>query len=285
MRVADNKVASIMAQYRKDLAPMYDDREVGAILATVFNDRLGWDRAQLELRRNEPLHEHELLLVHGPLARLISGEPVQYVLGSVPFHGLSITVAPGVLIPRPETEEMVHRIISSGVRPSCVVDIGTGSGCIALALKQAYPGAEVVGMDISEAALVIAEGNRKRLGLDVSFRRADVLDTAFALPYGSDLVVSNPPYIPRAEENELEPHVKDHEPHIALFVEDDDPLLFHRAIAVRAGQALVQGGTLWFEAHHRYAEAVAAMVVEHGFSDVKLHADLSGRPRTIQAIR
>ncbi|MDQ3099996.1 MAG: peptide chain release factor N(5)-glutamine methyltransferase, partial [Bacteroidota bacterium] len=231
MRTGDNRVATILDLYHRELSDRFPAGEVKAIMRAVFSDRLGWDPMDLELCKQEALSESELLDVYLPLKRIRSGEPLQYILGRTNFHGLELVVAPGVLIPRPETEELIELIIRSEIAPKKIVDIGTGSGCIALALKKEFPNASVIGIDVSIEALAIARRNGERLSIDVEWLQADILDHAFELPADLDLIVSNPPYVPRSEERSLSIEVRDHEPHLALFVEDIDPLKFYRTIA------------------------------------------------------
>lgn len=285
VRTADNRVNTVLGLYDRDLADRYGRGERRAIVRTVFQEQLGWDPAKLEIRKFDSLSESELLKVYEPLKRLVAGVPLQYALGRTWFHGLHIEVGPGVLIPRPETEELVDRIVGSGIPPGKVVDIGTGSGCIALALKAAFPEAHVVGIDVSDEALAIAWRNAVRLGLDVEWKKADVLSPSFRLPVGTGLVVSNPPYVPRSEEAELAEHVRAHEPHLALFVEAEDPLLFYRSIAATAWEGMDQGGVLWFEGHHLYADAVGGMLEAKGFKAVEVTKDMSGNKRFIRGER
>ncbi|MBX2973348.1 MAG: peptide chain release factor N(5)-glutamine methyltransferase [Flavobacteriales bacterium] len=285
MRVATNTVSSLLDLYRSELSPLFGVSEARAMAHTVFHEAFGWDRTELEAQRTTALSESELLKVYTPLTRLRTGEPLQYVLGRSWFMGMALSVAPGVLIPRPETEELVDLIHRSGRSYTRIIDIGTGSGCIALALKRLFPQAEVTGVDVSDEALAIARRNSEAHALDVRWSRLDVLDPAAVLPQGLDLVVSNPPYVPRSEEASLELHVRDHEPHLALFVDDADPLLFYRAIGRKAWDALVPGGALWFEGHYLHAEAVGEMLTGLGYSDVSVLQDLSGSPRSIRAVR
>jgi release factor glutamine methyltransferase len=285
VRTADNRVSSVLDLYRAELAVLYEEGEVRAITRAVFNDRLGWDPVEMELKKFVSLSESELLKVYLPLKRLQAGEPLQYVLGQVTFMGLSLAVGPGALIPRPETEELVDRIIRSGVRPRRIVDIGTGSGCIALALKRAFPQAEVTGIDVSAKALVLAKENAERNSLAIDLRMADVLSEAFTIPAGTDMVVSNPPYVPRSEADSLAEQVRDYEPHLALFVDDSDPLLFHRRIAEAAFGVLPEGGTIWFEGHYQHAAGVGELLSTAGWSQVMVEKDLSGNPRFIHAVR
>jgi release factor glutamine methyltransferase len=206
-------------------------------------------------------------------------------LGSTTFHGLRINVDPAVLIPRPETEELVDRIIrAQTATPGRIIDIGTGSGCIALALKQAFPAAQVIGVDISADALDVGRRNAALNGLEVEWRLLDVLVPDASLG-AVDLMVSNPPYVPRSDESGMEPHVRDHEPHLALFVEDEDPLLFFRSIAQLGLRSLAFDGQLWFEGHHHYTKEIPALLLSMGYAEVQLLNDLSGKPRFISARR
>lgn len=284
MRTADNRVRTLVGLYGTSLAGLYSAGEVKAILRAVFDHALGWDASQLELRRDEALSESELVKVYTPLQRLRLGEPLQYVLGSVQFHGVQVEVAPGVLIPRPETEEWVQRIIEEARMPARILDIGTGSGCIALALKRAYPNASVIAIDSSEEALTIARCNALRNDLEVEWIQADVLSASFALP-PADLIVSNPPYVPRNEASALSPQVRDFEPHMALFVEENDPLLFYHVIAKKAIKVLPAGGRLFFEGHYLHASAVEELLWSMDYLEVAMMNDLSGNPRFIRAER
>lgn len=285
MQAADNRVASVIALYRDQLAPLYEEGEAKAITRAVFHERLGWDAAQMELRRFESLHESDLLKVYLPLKRLRDGEPLQYILGKVDFHGLSIAVTPDVLIPRPESEEMVELVFRSGIRPSRIVDVGTGSGCIAVALKKCFPDSEVIGIDVSRAALLVAEANGRALGLEVTWVEADALSADFDLPENVDLVVSNPPYIPLEEADSLHARVRAREPHVALFAPAGEPLAFYRTIGSSAYRRLRNGGVLWFECHWQFIHQAADLLRGIGFGEVLVIRDLSGNDRFIRAVR
>jgi release factor glutamine methyltransferase len=284
MRVATNTVGAVLEQYQRDLGALYPASEVRAIASAVFADALGWDQARMLLDREAALSESELLRVYMPLKRLRTGEPMQYVLGRTLFHGLTIAVGPSVLIPRPETEELVALIAGAGLTPARIVDVGTGSGCIALALKKHFPQAHVTGTDVSADALRMAAANGRANGLAVEWLRQDVLDADRPLPL-ADLIVSNPPYVPRAEEATLDMHVRAHEPHLALFVDDADPLLFFRVIGAKALAALGAGGTLWFEGHRDHIARVPDILLQQGFRVAEVITDLSGAPRFVRAVR
>lgn len=284
MPIATNTVEAVLDQYRRDLSALYSSGEARAIANAVFHDRFGWDAAELLLQRRASLSESELLRVYLPLKRLRTGEPLQYVLGSVEFHGLRLKVDASVLIPRPETEELVDLIIRSLTKASLrILDIGTGSGCIALALKKRFPQAHITGMDVSAGALATAEHNARVNELRIELLRWDVLSEGPLPP--ADLVVSNPPYVPRAEQSGLHANVRDHEPHLALFVENVDPLLFYRVIGQKAMASLGEGGGLWFEGHHIHTPEVGRMLEGLGYREVHVLNDLSGSPRFIHARR
>ncbi len=283
-------IKAFLDEHREALIVLHGPDEARAILRAVFQDRLGL--AVPELEPDRVLSLEELASLQHTLQRLRAGQPLQYVLGHVEFHGLRIAVDPRVLIPRPETEELVDRIIrASDQPPTTIVDIGTGSGCIALALKKAFPQAKVFGLDISSSALELARMNAQANGLEVEWTACDALGPEL-LPLlkklrspGGMLVVSNPPYVPVSDKGSMQKQVLEHEPHLALFVDDADPQLFYRAIATAAASARVQGDRLWFEAHYLHAAGTINVVKAAGFEEVKLIKDLSGNPRFISAQR
>lgn len=212
---------------------------------------------------------------------LVSGRPVQYVLGRTEFCGIGIGVDERVLIPRPETEELVAHVVESSPRARRILDVGTGSGCIALALKTALPEAEVVAVDLSARALERARENARTLALDVDFRQDDALSGLPATDGPFDVVVSNPPYIPAAERAAMQRRVTDYEPSSALFVPDDDPLCFYRAIARAGGRLLAPGGALWFEVHTPLAARTSALLQHEGYADVRCFKDIYDKPRIL----
>ena len=193
--------------------------------------------------------------------RLAAGEPLQYVLGEAGFCGRPFVVRPGVLIPRPETEELVAWVLRDEVRSRRLLDVGTGSGCIAVSLALGLPGAELFAADLSDEALAVAAENARRLGARVTLRRADALHgLADAFPERFDAIVSNPPYVPESDRAAMHPNVRDHEPGMALFVPDDDRILFYRAIARAGRRLLLPGGRLYFEIYEHAAEETAQML-------------------------
>ena len=226
------------------------------------------------------------------LVRLESGEPIQYVLGSVEWCGMKIGVEPGVLIPRPETEEMVQMLGSRvGKRGTTtrILDLCTGSGCIALAMKQKFPEAYVEGWDISDKALSIAKKNAETLNLDVEFRKVDVLQFKGSSKVqgefkGFSLIISNPPYVCQEEKKEMDRNVLEHEPHEALFVPNDDPLVFYRAIAQIGEMLLDENGVLMCETNRRFGKEVADLLKEKKYRNIKLTKDLFGNDRFVEAM-
>lgn len=253
----------------------------------VVEHATGLDRVALIARPGVEVPEAERALVDRLVARRAAGEPVQYVIGQADFRALTLRVTRAVLVPRPETEEVVDAALAAvaGVAAPWVLDVGTGSGAIALAIKHERPDAVVFAVDVSEAALGIAAGNAERLGLDVSFARADVLAPGFAgVPSVFDLVVSNPPYVPDAERATLQAEVR-REPELALFVPDGDPLRFYRALAGHAPALLKPGGHLVVETHADHGDAVVALFRDLGLDDAEVRQDLAGRDRIAVARR
>lgn len=255
--------------------PLYGEAEARQIARMILGERTGTTLTQLVV---DPDAEVQIDDMEQIAAELTAGRPVQYVLGAAEFCGRRFRVGEGVLIPRPETEELVMRVADA--RPRSVLDIGTGSGCIAVSLALMLPGAEVLAVDLSEAALGYARRNAERLGAKVRFVQADAL-TLPDLGRKFDAVVSNPPYIPLSERAAMLRNVTDYEPSMALFVDDAEPLLFYRAIARQAAGLLADGGRLWFEVHERFAGEVAQLLVDECFEDVAVHNDINEKPRIV----
>ena len=271
------------------LKTTYDSSEAQAITRLVFEEMLG-QTPENRLFVSEKIVSSKLLPKFNELAkRLENGEPLQYILGISWFHGLKLKVNPSVLIPRPETEELVSLIVELGKSKfKNILDVGTGSGCIALAIKKYFPDANVIGIDISEEALRLARHNAAENQLNVNFYQKDILnvllpDNLKQLLKDTDLIVSNPPYIPISEKNTLHSNVTDFEPHLALFVPDDDPLIFYKAIADLAKTFLIHNGFVYLETHHSLSQSVGKLFKDKGFFNIKVLNDLSGNARFVKA--
>jgi release factor glutamine methyltransferase len=269
------------------LAPLYGDGEAKAIARLVFEVRFGLSMSDICLGKDTQLSANNQTELKGIADRLLEQEPIQYVLGQADFCGRTFMVNEHVLIPRPETEELCQWINSQDASPRVrLLDIGTGSGCIAITLAAMYPKAEVTAWDISPEALEVARENAKRTHVNVSFEQIDILHLPSNLLHQTyDLIVSNPPYICNKERACMEANVLEHEPHTALFVPDDDPLLFYRAIAQYGQTALEPEGWLYFEINPLYAQPLSDMLHMMSYHDIELKLDQYGKQRMIRAKR
>jgi len=215
---------------------------------------------------------------------IASGTPIQQVLGYAYFCGLKLKVTPSVLIPRPETEELVRWVVDDCPAPHSILDVGTGSGCIAIALAKALPQTRLTALDISDEALAVARENAEIQHADINFIHADILNPPPSFAHEQyDVIVSNPPYICNKEADEMEKNVLEHEPHIALFVPDDDPLLFYRAIAQQALKILSPRGALFFEINRLYAPQLTTMLQSIGFQHITVRQDQFNNTRMLRA--
>ncbi len=252
----------------------------------LLADTLGTGRAQLYAYPERGARPEAQRAFEDRLRRRLSGEPLQYILGYAEFYGLRLAVTPAVLIPRPETEQLVEKALHglAPVRRPRVLDAGTGSGCIALALAHERSDAAVHACDTSAEALAVAHRNARRLGLGVRFEQADLLrpEVAEQLPGGLDLLISNPPYIPDAERDALPDEVRAYEPPAALF-SGGDPLIFYRALAGLARRLVKPGGQVALETHERYAKDVQALFAGPSFDGAEVVRDLAEKPRILMA--
>lgn len=271
---------------KKKLTAIYDEGEANALVKYLLQERLSISFSDMIRDENRELSPEQFSLLQSDISRLMTSEPVQHILGYAWFNELKIRVNKDVLIPRPETEELVTFIQDYSLPADAVViDICTGSGCIALALKSHFNTASVIGTDVSEAALQIALENTKELGLSVHLVRWDVLNDAPPDLPKADVIVANPPYVLMEEINYLHSNVADFEPHLALFVPDDDPLLFYRVISDYALKQLKPGGRLWFEINKEYGDAIGELLERKGFIDVRIYRDLSENDRFVSAVQ
>ena len=282
-------VKDVFTKYRTALQPLYDAQEADAIVLTVLKEVTGQSNAYLKAFPEYEITADMQTKLKQILDQLITGKPLQYVLGHTEFYGLPFKVNPSVLIPRPETEELVDWVLNSNLPPSAIniLDIGTGSGCIAISLKKNLPNAPVWAMDISATALKTAKENAELNSVNVNFIEADVLNstqTFNLLPSTFNLLISNPPYVTPTDKQLMHTNVTDFEPHSALFVSQEDPLLFYKAIADLAIEKLVKGGLLFFEINESYGNEMLSMLTNKGFKEIELRKDMSGRDRMIKAV-
>lgn len=283
MFVKANTLREIRAYFQQELQHLYSENELKIILRTLYEKRFG-TTGNFLLAQEDRLSESDLLFFHNALKRLRANEPFQYVVGETEFYGLTLKTDARALIPRPETEELVDWVLNES-RPSKVLDLCAGSGCIALALKSKLPEAQIVAVEWSEAALKLIEENRQATKLDLAVVHADVLVASYMDFTGEevDVIVSNPPYIPLMDKERMEANVLDFEPEMALFVEDDDPLIFYREIIARSKAVLQQEGWIYFEIHEDLAKGVVSLFEENGFVNIEVRKDLQGKERMVRA--
>lgn len=269
----------------RTLEPLYGNGEARAITDYVLDVCFGLSKADILCGAVEEMTAEKTAELNKIFGRLTEGEPVQYVLGRAEFSGRWFSVRPGVLIPRPETEELCAWITADSKASASpkVLDIGTGSGCIAITLQLDMPESKVTAWDISADALDVARENAQQLGANVNFVKLDALN---AKPEGEwDVIVSNPPYICEKEKKDMAVNVLEHEPHTALFVPDADPLLFYRAITRLAVQTLSKGGRLYFEINPIYADDTCRMMQAEGMTAVELRSDMFGKQRMAKGVK
>ena len=282
IRFKSNRVRDIIGFFHEELDGMYGAGEVGVFCDMLFEAFLGWDKVRLLTSKEQTIDQSDLLRFHWALEDLRKQRPIQHIIGYTDFCGCRIEVCPDVLVPRPETEEMVEWIISTfNIQHSSfnILDLCTGSGCIAIALKRAFPGAAVAAVDVSAAALAVARRNAAANGVEVRFEERDVMA---GIDGHYDLIVSNPPYVRDSERAQMRRNVTDYDPALALFVPDGDPLRFYRAIATIAAGHLAQDGLLVVEINEALADETCAVLRVAGLATA-VHDDFRGKARWISA--
>ncbi len=276
----------LLLYLRDNLASIYGPEEANSVAGQLIEHELGWSRLQISLRKHEVIGPEIWQKFAGYLNRLLQHEPLQYITGVAHFYDLELLVNPAVLIPRPETEELVQLIIQEHkyTPHPTIVDAGTGSGCIPIALSLNLPQATVYGLDISEAALAVAQANGRKYQQSICWLPHDIFKDPWPLPPQSvDIVVSNPPYVLESEKTQMRRNVLDFEPHLALFVPDTDALLYYKRLIRVAQQLLKPGGRLYFEINEQYGPFLAEMLINQNFTAVRVLPDLSGKDRMIVA--
>ena len=274
----------ITHKIQEGLANTYTDSEISALTRIIAMELLGVSQMAFYLKDDIALTAKQETLLGNAIERLKKQEPIQYILGYSDFCGLRFKVTPATLIPRPETSELVEWIASEATGHESILDIGTGSGCIAVSLAHKMPQSKVTAWDISTDALAVATENSKANGCSVAFEQVDIL--AYE-PTGEqfDIIVSNPPYIKENEKEAMHSNVLDWEPHTALFVPDSDPLLFYRTIAKKGLQALRPGGRLYFEINRAHGKETMEMLAALGYTGIELRKDFAENDRMIRAVK
>ena len=271
-------------QLKNGLAGLAEPQEIQAMIRVICDDVFNYDQVDVALRQESELPDFAPERIADIITRLRRHEPLQYIVGSARFHGHRFKVAPAVLIPRPETEQLVDLIIDENPGSDLrVLDIGTGSGCIAISLARALKFAQVDALDVSRDALVVARENAAALKVKVRFFESDILSPQ--PPGRYDIIVSNPPYVCWSEREAMERNVKDYEPGQALFVPDNDPLLFYKAIVPYAAQSLERGGRLYLEINQRFGNEVKRLLEDSGFDEVRIIEDTFGNPRFAAGVK
>jgi len=283
----------ILKEYRKhfnnQLSDLYPQTEIDSFFFLLIEEFLELKRIDVSLKPDFKITEEKLTQLNSAIKRLQKEEPIQYILGTTEFYGLPFIVNKHVLIPRPETEELVEwiisSVISSGVEKSLkILDIGTGSGCIPISLKKNIATTEVSAMDISKDAIEVAKQNAKLNEVQITFLQHDILSTK-DLGQQFDIIISNPPYVRELEKQEIKNNVLENEPHLALFVNDNNPLLFYNKIADLAKTHLKSNGMLFFEINQYLGKETVDLLKEKGFKNIKLKKDLFGNDRMILACK
>ena len=286
MFVETNTIPVLRRYFNSSLEAHFSASECKLMFDSLIQKRLNWTKTDLILNNNSRLSESDLLYLRNATKRLLNQEPFQYVIGETLFYDLLLNCDPRALIPRPETEELVQWILEEQASISSILEIGTGSGCIALACKNQLPRCKVTAIDVSPEALQLAGENAAKLSLEIELIESDFLseDLSF-IENGStfDCIVSNPPYIPINESGNIAANVVDFEPSIALFVPEDNPLLFYNAIVDKSMYLLNNDGFLFFEIHELYSSEVLSLLEKKGFINIELRKDLQGKPRMVKA--
>ncbi len=291
--MSSNLVRDCRKYYAGELEKLYGSDEANALIMILLEHYFNIDRMKIALEPDLRLSESELLTLHFAVKELLKNKPVQYIIGETEFCGMRFFVNENVLIPRPETEEIVNMIVSCRDK-ACLVptgynvlDIGTGSGCIAISLAKLIPDSDVTAVDISEKALEVAKKNAEANEVSVTFIKDDILNpqNRDLLNGQFDIIVSNPPYVCESEKSEMRANVLDYEPSTALFVSDNDPLVFYRKILEFAQKALKPNGEVWFEINEKFGKETAELCHSEGFKNVEIIRDFRERERILRARR
>lgn len=285
MKISSNELCSAVAYFKNELASFYDKSELESMLYILFQHYFGVTTTDVVLNKDRKLSESDLLLVIYAVKELKKYKPLAYIISEWEFFGLSFFVNEHVLIPRPETEELVQLIINDydNHPPNNILDIGSGSGCIALSLKHHFKNTNVTAWDISDEALKVIDKNAKNLHLEIEINKVDALSNP-KVNIKYDVIVSNPPYITNKEQAQIHSNVLDYEPHLALFVPNENPLLFYEKIADIAVKHLTENGGLYVEINEQFGEEVALLFNKKGFNKVEIVKDINDKNRMVKAV-
>ena len=290
MKIASNKLSDLYEFYKTELGSIYDTNELYAIFELVCEHYLGYSKTDTRLKFQENLNQSDVLKIYDTAKALKTGMPIQYIFGEADFYNLKFKVNNSTLIPRPETEELVDLIIKSqttdNIAPTTILDIGTGSGCIPIALKKNIPNSKVTGIDISKEALEVAKSNAIKNNVDIEFIKLDILSPfdSSLITHHLSLIVSNPPYVLNSEAKQMDARVLEHEPHLALFVKDTDPIIFYKRIIDLCTKHLEEKGHLFFELNPMYANDVKKYANDSKiFNFTEIVKDMSGKERFLKA--
>ena len=278
------QLKSLQNFFQNGLIGYYPKEEINSFFYRICEQHLNYKRIDVSLKSETLITPETFEYFETIISRLLTYEPIQYILGTTSFFGLDFKVDPNVLIPRPETEELVDWILKQADSNQSlkILDIGTGSGCIAVSLAKHFPNAEVFALDVSPAALEMAQYNAQQNAVQLNTIEANVLEwenTASQF----DIIVSNPPYVRESEKERMAPNVLDHEPHLALFVENNNPLVFYQAIVALSTQALKKQGLLYFEINEYLGDETKALFSSNDFEDIQLKTDIFGKNRMMCA--
>jgi len=283
MFVKSNQLIELLPYYKDKLNAIYPDSEIENIFYMVCDYKHGFSKVDIKIT-NPQLSESELLLHRQIVKRLETGEPIQHIIGEVEFYGFPFHVDTNVLIPRPETEELVDLILSQIKDKSKalnIIDIGTGSGCIPICLKKHLPNAKIYGLDVSQTALEVAQKNVQLNNVDITLVSQNILTTNLSDLPQFDIIVSNPPYVLKSDKQKMNKNVLNFDPHLALFVDDSDPLLFYKRIVKLAVNKLKHKGILFFEIHENYGIETQELLQKNGFIKTVIVKDMQGKDRMV----
>jgi release factor glutamine methyltransferase len=281
-----SSIKDVLVHLKNKLSNIYDEREANAMSYLLLEHLTQWSRTKIQLNQDEKIEQEQIDLLEKYLSDLLKKKPLQYVVGETEFYELSFKVNENTLIPRPETEELVHAIITENKQQNVsILDIGTGSGCIPISLAKNIPDAKVASTDLSEEASKMAQQNAKLNQVEVLFLNQDILKWKEFDWEQYDIIVSNPPYVMEKEKELMDENVLNFEPHLALFVSNNDPLIFYRTIAEFAQKHLKKGGLLYFEINENLGQEMIHLLQEKGFSEIELRKDINGKDRMTKAVK